>query len=213
MHPKFQLLFLKILTHQKHGNLYITFTLKEENALDSLPVIETKRLRLRMPSARDIPRIVKFANNSKVTKMTLNMPYPYLEKDAISWINMANEGLEDQNHFIFAICLNSDDAFIGGIGLRVNRRFNNAELGFWIGEPFWNNGYITEAAKEVLRFGFDEAGLHKIYATHMVENPASGRVMIKNGMIKEGELVDHVKKGDKYLTLIQYRITRHEFSN
>lgn len=139
------------------------------------------------------------------------MPYPYVEKDAISWINMANEGLEDQNHFVFAISLLPHDECIGGIGLRVNERFNNAELGFWIGELFWNKGYVTEAAKHILKFGFDQVGLHKIYATHLIENPASGKVMIKNGMIKEGELVDHVRKDGQYLTLIQYRITKKEF--
>ncbi|MDX1641956.1 MAG: GNAT family protein [Balneolaceae bacterium] len=179
--------------------------------MNSLPVIETERFRLRIPAAKDIPKIVEYANNPKVTRTTLNMPYPYEEKDAISWINMANEGLEDENHFVFAICRTSDDDFIGGIGLRVNKRFNNAEMGFWIGEPFWNSGYVTKAAGEILKFGFDQIGLHKIYATHMIQNPASGKVMIKNGMIKEGELVDHIKKNDQYYTLIQYRITKTEF--
>ncbi len=143
--------------------------------------------------------------------MTLNMPYPYSEKDAIFWINMANEGFEDQNHFVFAICRLADNELMGGIGLRVNKRFNNAELGFWIGEPFWNQGFVTEAAGEVLKFGFEKAGLHKIYATHLIENPASGKVMIKNGMVKEGELVDHIRKDDQYLSLIQYRITKKEY--
>lgn len=164
-----------------------------------------------MPEAKDIPNMVQYANNSKVSRMTLTMPYPYREKDAISWINMANEGFEDQNHFVFAICLLPDGDFIGGIGLRVNKRFNNAELGFWVGEPFWNKGYVTEAAGEILEFGFEQAGLHKIYAAHLIENPASGKVMIKNGMIKEAELVDHIRKGDQYLSLIQYRITKKEF--
>jgi RimJ/RimL family protein N-acetyltransferase len=86
-------------------------------------------------------------------------------------------------------------------------------LGFWLGEPFWNNGYVTEATGKVLQFGFEEIGLQKIFAIHLIDNPASGKVMIKNGMIKEGELVDHLKKGDKYHTVIQYRLTRDEFMN
>lgn len=155
--------------------------------------------------------MVEYANNPKVTKMTLNMPYPYREKDAISWINMAHQGWEEQNHFVFAICQLPDDDFMGGIGLRVNKRFNNAELGFWIGEPYWNMGYVTEAAGEILTFGFEEIDLHKIYATHLVENPASGKVMIKNGMIQEGELVDHIRKDHQYLSLVQYRITKKEY--
>lgn len=163
--------------------------------------------------ARDIPNIVKYANNPNISRTTLNVPHPYREKDAIGWINMANQGFEDQSRIIFAIALLPDDEFIGGIGLRINNRFNHAELGFWIGEPFWNNGYVSEAAKEILKFGFEEIGLHKIFATHLVENPASGKVMIKNGMVKEAELVDHIQKDGKYLTLIQYRITKKEFNN
>lgn len=181
--------------------------------MNSLPVIETKRLRLRLPAAKDIPRMVEYANHPQVSKMTLNIPHPYHEKDAISWINMANQGFEDKDHFVFSICKLAEDQFMGGIGLRINTRFNRAELGFWIGEPFWNNGYVSEATEKVLQFGFEQIGLQKIYATHLVENPASGKVMMKNGMIKEGKLVDHLKKNDKYYTVIQYRLTKDEFIN
>ncbi len=179
--------------------------------MNSLPVILTKRLRLRMPVAKDIPQLVEYANHPQISKMTLNVPHPYQEKDAISWLNMANQGFEDKNHFVFAICKQTDDKFMGGIGLRVNSRFNHAELGFWLGEPFWNNGYVTEATGKILEFGFEQIGLRKIFATHMIDNPASGKVMIKNGMIKEGELVDHIKKADEYYTVIQYRLTKDEF--
>lgn len=175
--------------------------------------LKTERLLIRSPRASDIPRIVKFADNPKVADMTLNMPYPYEEKDAIYWINMANQGLEDESQFTFAICQKTTDEFIGGIGLRVNKRFNRAELGFWIGEPFWNNGFVSEAVKKMLAFGFEEAGLNKILATHLPNNPASGKVMVKNGMVKEGELKEHIRKNEKYLSLIQYRITRDEFVN
>jgi RimJ/RimL family protein N-acetyltransferase len=181
--------------------------------MDSLPVIETERLRLRMPCAKDIPRLVEYANNAKISNMTLTMPHPYHEKDAIYWINMANKGFEDKNHFIFAICNHTNNIFMGGIGLRLNTHFSRAELGFWIGEPFWNKGYVTEATGKILEFGFERIGLHKIFASHFISNPASGKVMIKNGMIKEGELVDHIKKDDQYHTLIQYRLTRNEFNN
>ena len=174
-------------------------------------LLKTDRLRLRIPEAKDIPNIIEYANNTNVSRMTLNMPYPYEEKDAISWLNMAYEGFEDQNHFVFAICLLPDDELIGGVGLRINKRFNHGELGFWMGEPYWNKGYMTEATGRVLTFGFDQLELHKIFATHFLNNSASGKVMSKNGMIKEGELVDHVRKDNQYLTLILYRITKKEF--
>jgi len=80
-----------------------------------------------------------------------------------------------------------------------------------MGEPFWGNGYVTEAVAAVLKFGFEELHLNKIYATFQSDNPASGKVMIKNGMIKEAEFVDDEFKDGKFLTIVQYRITKHEY--
>ena len=94
----------------------------------------------------------------------------------------------------------------------LNQRFDRAALGYWLAEPFWNNGFVTEAVGRLLAFGFQELKLNKIYATHLLHNPASGRVMIKNGMVKEGELIDHMKKGDEYMSVAQYRLTRKEYS-
>ncbi|MDR8392298.1 GNAT family N-acetyltransferase [Aliifodinibius sp. S!AR15-10] len=179
--------------------------------MDVFPTIETERIRLRKPEVRDIPQIVTYAGHPKIAEMTLNIPHPYQEKDAVKWLNMANEGFEDKSKYLFAICHLQEDEMIGAIGLKVNKRFNRAELGFWIGEPFWNNGYATEAVKEVIKFGFKEIDLNKIYAIHLVKNPASGKVMQNNGMIKEGELVEHIKKGAEYFSVIQYRLTRKEY--
>jgi RimJ/RimL family protein N-acetyltransferase len=181
--------------------------------MDHFPVLETDRLRLRKPSVKDIPNILEHADNPKIAETTLNIPHPYREKDAVFWINMANEGFKDKSGFVFAICQKSTDEFMGGIGLRINQRFNRAEMGFWIGEPFWNKGYTTEAAGEILKLGFEEIGLNKIIASHFVDNPASGQVMKKCGMIKEAEMLEHIRKDDEYLSLIQYRLTRKEFNN
>lgn len=181
--------------------------------MESLPTIDTNRLRLRKLSADDIPNIMKHANNRKVTDMTLNMPYPYEADDAINWIHKGNEGLKDDTHIIFAITKRTDDVFMGGISLRVNKRFNRAELGFWLGEPFWNNGYMSEAVQAALMFGFSTLKLHKIVAHHMIHNPASGNVMQKNDMVREAELKDHIRKDDTYYSLILYRITRPEFES
>ncbi len=181
--------------------------------MDNFPTLETDRIRLRKPSVRDIPKILEYANNPKISETTLNIPHPYGEKDAVFWINMANQGFEDRSRFVFAICQKSTDDFIGGIGLRINQRFNRAEMGFWIAEPFWNNGYVTEASGKILEFGFEELGLNKIIANHFLNNRASGKVMEKCGMVKEAEMLEHVRKGDKYLSLIQYRLTRKEYNN
>ena len=149
------------------------------------PQIETDRLILGKLSASDIPKIVEYAGNIKIAQNTLNMPHPYEEKDAIFWINLANESFANKSAYVFGIRLKSTNEFMGGVGIRLTPRFNHADLGYWLGEPFWNNGYMTEAVKAVLEFGFITLDLHKIFATYLIENPASGKVMYNNGMIKE----------------------------
>lgn len=181
--------------------------------MDKFPEIETNRLLLGQLSFKDIPKIIEYAGNKRVAETTLNIPHPYEEKDAIFWINSANKGLENKTQFTFGIRTKIDAEFIGGIGLKLNKRFQRAVLGYWIAEPFWNKGYASEAVEGVLKFGFTGLDLNKIFATHLVENPASGKVMIKNGMIKEGELKDHTKKGDSFRSLIQYRMTKKEFED
>lgn len=143
--------------------------------------------------------------------MTLNIPHPYDEQDARAWINLCKEGFRNEHQFSFRVALQATDEFIGAMGLTITQPHHRAELGYWIGEPFWGNGYATEAAGAVLKYGFEELQLHKIYATHLVENPASGRVMTKNGMINEGALVDHVFKEGRYFSLMQYRLTAEEY--
>lgn len=179
--------------------------------MSEFPEISTDRLILGKISYSDIPKIVEFAGNKNIADVTLNIPHPYEEKDAIFWINSANQGFANKTEYTFGISLKSTAEFIGGIGLKVNNKFNRAELGYWVAEPYWNMGYATESVAAILAFGFGTLSLHKIYATHLVENQASGKVMIKNGMIKEGELKDHTRKGGIYRSLIQYRLTKGEF--
>ena len=179
--------------------------------IEKFPSLESERLRLGQLSAKDIPSITAYADNPNISKMTLNLPYPYFEKDAIFWINMSNQGFQNKNKYIFGVFLQSTAEFIGGIGLHLNEQYDRAEIGYWIAEPFWGKGYCSEAVSLILNFGFNELKIHKIYASHLIGNPASGKVMINNGMIKEGEMIDHFKKGDEYRSVRQYRLTKAEY--
>jgi len=174
------------------------------------PNLETSRLTLGEIYAADIPNIIQYAGNKKVAETTLNMPHPYKEKDAIYWINMAQQGWQDKTKNIFAIRLKINQELIGGIGLHIEAQFNRAELGYWIAVPFWNQGYMTEAVQAIIKYGFNTLHLNKIYAVHEVGNPASGKVMLKNGMLKEGELKQHVRKNGVYRDLVQYGLLNEE---
>ena len=179
--------------------------------MKDFPQVETKRLVMNRWKWTDVPAITEYAGNDNVASKTVNIPHPYYEEDAVAWISATYRGYEDKTQYAFAIRTKSTGEFIGGIGLRVETRFDRAELGYWLAEPFWGNGYATEASSAVLRFGFEKLVLNKIYATHLTDNPASGKVMIKNGMIKEGELKEHTKREGIYRSIVQYRLTRSEY--
>ena len=185
--------------------------------MEHFPELQTERLILNQPKWTDVSIIVSYAGNIKIVENTRSMPHPYYEEDAISWSHMVNQGFKKKDQFIFAIRSKSTNEFIGGVGLTLDIYNNRAELGYWIAEPFWNQGYTTEAVSAMLNFGFDTLGLNKIIAVYLTTNSASGKVMIKNGMIKEAEFKEHDIKRDhtiednEYVSLIQYRLIKSEY--
>ena len=180
--------------------------------MERLPEIETNRLVLGTLETTDIPLIVKYASNKNVSDNTQNIPFPYSEKDAAKWINLAREGLKNKTNYIFAIRLKSHATFIGGIGLTIDQKSLRAEMGYWIAEPFWNTGYTTEAAEAIIKFAFEELGLNKITSSHFEKNPASGKVVIKCGMTQEGILKEHIYKSPAFHTLVLYGLTRADYT-
>lgn len=185
--------------------------------MEQFPRLVTERLILDQIKPTDLPDIVSYAGNIKIVENTRTMPHPYYEEDAISWMNMANQGFKNKNNYIFAIRFKDTLAFMGGIGLTIDIHNNRAELGYWLGEDFWNQGFTTEAVQATLQFGFEVLHLNKIVAVYITTNEPSGKVMLKNGMVKEGEFKDHDLKNDhsiakeKYVSLIQYRMLKSEY--
>ncbi len=178
-----------------------------------LPQLTTSRLRLRPLQFSDVPFIANFANNRNISDNTLHIPFPYDEADAEQWIVNTNKGLSENKIYSFAITELERDQFIGAIGLHRDEENDRAEIGYWIAEPYWNRGYASEALAALLDFGFNQLQLNKLFATHLIENPASGRVLVKNGMLKEGELKDHYRKGSEYKSVVQYRLTNAEYQH
>jgi ribosomal-protein-alanine N-acetyltransferase len=179
------------------------------------PQLTTPRLLLRTFAEADIPGLIALAGNYEVAKNTLNIPHSYTEADARHWLHLTRQGFEQQRAYAFALELRAIGEFIGGMGLTLEPRCNRAEAGYWLGQPYWGRGLATEALAALaalLRFGFEELKLNKIHATHHADNPASGRVMLKNGMVKEGELAQHARRDGHYHDLWQYRLTSQEYT-
>ncbi|MHA7584217.1 GNAT family N-acetyltransferase [Paenibacillus vandeheii] len=168
----------------------------------------TERLLLRLFTKADAETVTGLCNDYNIYKSTLTLPYPYTLDCAMSWIEHHQENFDTDKLYEFAICDRETDALYGAIALSNHQRYDNGELSYWVGQPFWGNGYATEAAKAILDFAFDVKKYHKVYARHFASNPASGQVIQKIGMKKEGVLMDHVKKDDRYEDLIYYGIVR-----
>jgi ribosomal-protein-alanine N-acetyltransferase len=165
--------------------------------------IRTERLILRPFALIDAPRVKELAGDQRIYETTLCIPYPYEEGMAESWISTHQRCFYEGHGVVFAICL-SDGFLVGAVSLSRTGPHNRAEIGYWIGIGYWNNGYCTEAARAIVEYGFKTLGFHKISGRHVAGNRASGRVLEKVGMVREGVLRDDVLKDGKYLTVELY---------
>ncbi len=129
---------------------------------------------------------------------------------AEAWIATHAAHFEAGTHVDLAVERPSDHALLGAIGLRIEREHARAELGYWIGVPYWGYGYCTEAARAIVRYGFTDLGLQRIYAYCFTTNPASGRVLQKLGMTHEGMRRKHTLKDGVFLSSDAYGILRVE---
>ena len=175
------------------------------------PILETQRLILRPFELTDARAVQRLAGEYAIADTTLNIPHPYEDGMAEQWIGTHQPQFEAGELANFAVTLREPGELVGAIGLVINRRFDRAELGYWIGVPYWGCGYCTEAGHAVLRYGFTDLNLNRIHAYHLSRNPASGRVMEKLGMTREGRLRQHVKKWDKYEDLVEYGLVRQDW--
>jgi RimJ/RimL family protein N-acetyltransferase len=175
------------------------------------PTLETKRLILRPFKISDGWDVQRLAGDRDIASTTLNMPHPYEDGIAEKWIGGHREKFEKGLEATFAVVLREGNQLIGSISLmNLNQPHAKAEMGYWIGKPYWNHGFCTEAAKALLVYGFNSLKLNRIYALHFTRNPASGRVMQKIGMHHEGTLRQDIKKKDQFEDLEVYGILRSE---
>jgi [ribosomal protein S5]-alanine N-acetyltransferase len=166
--------------------------------------LQTDRLTLRPFELSDIPALLPLIGDRRVAATTLRIPHPYAESDARAFIAAAHDDLASGRELHVCLELREGHAVCGGAGLRFEPDHRRAELGYWIGVPYWGNGYATEAASALVSYGFETLRLHRIHAGHVAENIASARVLQKIGMRHEGSLPDHILKWGSFLDLEAY---------
>lgn len=136
---------------------------------------------------------------------TTNIPHPYPKNGAWSWIMSLTPRQAAGIEYAFAIVRGSDNAVVGVTGL-TNVCKGEAELGYWIGRPFWGNGYATRASNRLIRYGFERVNLHRVYARPLLKNEASCRVLEKMGFQQDRIVPNMFPKWSEDVDLAIYEL-------
>lgn len=162
--------------------------------------LELKTCTLRRLAAEDAAPIAKLANNPQISRLMRNQfPYPYRLADAEGFIEFSNAETSRGIHLAIEV----DGLAVGVVGLAPGEsgevHARTAEIGYWVGEPYWGRGIASEAARALTDLVFEAGDLLRVFATVFDGNPASCRVLEKAGYTKEGIMRAHVEKSGKIL--------------
>jgi len=174
--------------------------------------LSTERLILRKLETTDAKRIEELAGDYDVAKTTLNIPHPYPKGSALVFIHSVIESESKGKLVTYAVTTRKTNELIGLMAISIHSTFNRGELAYWVGKPYWGQGYGTEAAKALLQYGFEVLQLNRIYAQSFTTNPGSWRIMEKIGLKYEGTLRQHASRFGEYYDLAQYGILKEEFN-
>ena len=182
--------------------------------------IRTGRLLLRPLEMSDASTIQLLAGDRDVASTTRDIEHPYEDGMAEKWVGSCQEQCRTGELAHFAITLSEDTTFLGAITLHMDfgpsalaTSSKEAELSYWVGKPYWNQGFATESVTAVVRHGLMDLALDRVYAAHFTRNPASGRVMQKAGMLHEGSQLGPTVKWGIVENLELYGITRVQFAD
>ena len=171
---------------------------------NEFPTLTSRLVRLRQLSYEDIPTMSRLIT-ARVVRYLIDVPYPYDMVDAKRFIGKSRRNFRTKKELDFAIDLIFNRSFAGIISLhKIDRISNNAQISYWLGQRYWNMGIATESIRLVTRYAFNDLGLHKIYANVFASNNASARVLEKNHLRKEGELIHSVYKQHRYENVLLY---------
>jgi RimJ/RimL family protein N-acetyltransferase len=167
----------------------------------STPVLETERLVLRAPRFEDAKRVATLVNDRRVAENAARIPYPYSVADAREWIGAINSQ-SDSGTYLITI----GGEVIGACGLEM--RDSAPEIGYWLGVPFWGNGYATEAVRALIDHAFEERGHDALQAGARISNPASRRVLEKCGFQWTGVGLYRIRAINSSAPLDRFRLER-----
>lgn len=171
-------------------------------------ILESERLILRAPRPGDIAGMIVWLGDYSVSKNMSRVPHPYEEEDAenfVAGIGPRREGC----HHTFSVLRKQDGLFMGGVGLHEEDA--GFEFGYWLGKPFWGQGFATEAARRLVTFAFETLGLEQLHAGWFHDNPASGHVLAKLGARHHGSAMRESRARAAMVLCHDMLLTRADF--
>ncbi|WP_378180792.1 GNAT family N-acetyltransferase [Aquimarina sp. SS2-1] len=173
--------------------------------------MQSQEIKIRALELSDIPILAKLANNCKIwDNLRDYFPHPYTESDAKVFINMTSKQHPQQS---FGITYK--DVLCGVISLVIQNDVyrQSAEIGYWIGEPYWGKGIATKAVDLITRYGFEKLNLIRIYAGIFENNVASMKILEKNGYVNEGISPKAITKNGVILNEHRYYLINNYYKD
>lgn len=181
--------------------------------MSEFPALETERLLLRRFELSDASVVQSLLDDPEVIGNMMDKSLPYSLADAEAMITQSQAAFEGDRASVFAVVRKSNEDLVGYCDLEVERSSKQGEIAYWIGRPYWWQGYATEAAKCVVQFGFETLDLDRIYALVLKRNRASARVLEKAGLLLEDTRQQSVHKDGVLEDVEVYGLTREAYLN
>ncbi|MDP4200869.1 MAG: GNAT family N-acetyltransferase [Bacteroidota bacterium] len=172
------------------------------------PRLETERLVLREITMADQVAIFEYASDPEATQYMV-FPTHRSVDETIPFIESCPRDFAARTRIEFGIVLKENGTLIGTCGMHhFAPDHHRLEIGYILNRSRWGKGYMTEAANELIRFAFDEMGMHRVQATCDLDNERSARVMERCGMTHEATLTDYELRRGKFVSIKIYGIVK-----
>ena len=176
-----------------------------------LPTLLTHRLILRPARMSDAEDLYEYSRDPQVARHVLWDAHTSIHQTR-AYLRYLLRQYRNAAPSSFVIALRDSGKVIGTIGFMwVQQDNRSAEVGYSLSRQYWNRGYMSEALRAIVEFGFSKLLLNRIEAQHEIDNPASGRVMLHAGMRREGTLRQRLYNKGRYVDVELYAILRSDF--
>jgi [ribosomal protein S5]-alanine N-acetyltransferase len=179
----------------------------------NLAKLELRGTGIRLTPAKltDADGLYRYIRDKEITRYTIAIPSPYRRSDMTKFLKLTVKEMKAGSHYLFVIRRFDSPEAMGALGVMVNRHLPYAELGYWLGREFWNQGIMTQAVKAALGFAFDTLKLHRVQVAHLDGNEGSRRVIEKCWFRREGIDREAILRDKKWTNIIRYGLLEPEY--